>query len=58
MYPAERPCVLAGIFAKAYTLFSTIPGLESYSADLLNRGNYRGRGFWLIPIPMTPVLPA
>lgn len=30
-------CILAGIFAKAYPLFSAIPGLESYAADLLAR---------------------
>jgi endoglucanase len=30
-------CVLAGIFAKAYTQFSTIPGYEDYADDLLDR---------------------
>jgi hypothetical protein len=30
-------CILAGIFAKAYPLFSTVPGMESYAADLLSR---------------------
>jgi hypothetical protein len=29
--------VLAGIFAKASTLFADVPGMESYSADLLTR---------------------
>ena len=31
------PCVLAGIFAKAYTLLSAMPGQEAYAADLLDR---------------------
>ncbi|MFA5292301.1 MAG: glycoside hydrolase family 9 protein [Phycisphaerae bacterium] len=30
-------CVAAGTFAKAYTLFSTIPGYETYASDLLTR---------------------
>ncbi len=30
-------CVLAGIFAKAYTVFSSVPGMESYCNDLLGR---------------------
>lgn len=30
-------CVLAGIFAKAYTVFSSVPGMESYTEDLLDR---------------------
>lgn len=30
-------CILAGIFAKACSVFSTVPGMESYSADLLSR---------------------
>lgn len=30
-------CVLAGIFAKASPLFSSVPGMESYAADLLSR---------------------
>ena len=30
-------CILAGIFAKAYPLFSTIPSMETYSQDLLSR---------------------
>ena len=30
-------CILAGTFAKAYPLFSTIPGMESYADDLLSR---------------------
>jgi hypothetical protein len=29
--------ILAGIFAKASTLFADVPGMESYSADLLTR---------------------
>jgi hypothetical protein len=30
-------CALAGIFAKAYSLLKDVPGMESYSADLLSR---------------------
>ena len=30
-------CILAGIFAKAYTQFSTVPGMEAYAEDLLDR---------------------
>ncbi len=30
-------CVLAGIFAKAYAVFSSVPGMESYCDDLLSR---------------------
>jgi endoglucanase len=45
------PCVLAGIFAKAYTLFSTIPVMESYSADLLSRAELSWA--WLSAHPNT-----
>jgi len=45
------PCILAGIFAKAYTLFSTMPGMESYSADLLSRA--RLSWSWLSAHPST-----
>ena len=30
-------CVLAAMFAKASPIFSQIPGMESYAADLLSR---------------------
>jgi hypothetical protein len=30
-------CVLAGTFAKAYTLLNDVPGMESYASDLLTR---------------------
>jgi endoglucanase len=45
------PCILAGIFAKAYTLFSTVPGMESYSADLLSRAQLSWS--WLSAHPNT-----
>jgi endoglucanase len=45
------PCVLAGIFAKAYTLFSTMPGMESYSEDLLSRAELSWS--WLSAHPNT-----
>jgi hypothetical protein len=30
-------CILAGTFAKAYTLFSAVPSMQSYAQDLLSR---------------------
>ncbi|MBN1457677.1 MAG: glycoside hydrolase family 9 protein, partial [Sedimentisphaerales bacterium] len=42
-------CVLAGIFAKAYTVFSSVPGMESYSADLLSRAETSWS--WLLAHP-------
>jgi len=44
-------CVLAGIFAKASALFSNVPGMESYSADLLNRAQLSWS--WLMAHPDT-----
>lgn len=44
-------CVLAGIFAKAADLFSDVPGMESYSADLLNRAQLSWS--WLMAHPDT-----
>lgn len=42
-------CVLAGIFAKAYTVLSAVPSMESYSADLLSRAELSWS--WLLAHP-------
>ena len=44
-------CVLASIFAKAYPLFSDIPGMESYAANLLSRAELSWS--WLAAHPDT-----
>jgi endoglucanase len=42
-------CALAGIFAKAYTLLKDVPGMESYSSDLLTRAQLSWS--WLLANP-------
>ncbi len=42
-------CILAGIFAKAYTAFTDVPGMESYAADLLTRAELSWS--WLVAHP-------
>jgi hypothetical protein len=50
-------CVLAGIFAKAYKQFSTVPGMEAYAADLLTRAELSWTWLMAHPSNYNPVSP-
>jgi hypothetical protein len=50
-------CALAGTFAKAYSLLKDVPGMESYSADLLTRAELSWTWLQANPVFYNPTPP-
>jgi hypothetical protein len=51
-------CAVAAVFAKAYSLLKDVPGMESYSADLLTRAELSWTWLQANPVFYNPTPPA